>query len=259
MQSFTKELTTFKNDTRISLQRAATYEAFQNTLQQIIESMGFSNFDITLIEENLNLTIAMSTMPSSLLESYFSEQYDKHDLTIKYSTMPEYSPYYSDLRQYLSKSPAKITDIAKTLAVYDLMSSFNLHDAYSRSEWHNNHQLMFSVMTEGLRPEEFKRLLTDRRSRISFLSTLTCELLTLPKFLPHTSNSKNIAGLTKKQIEIIAAMGKHSMTQQQAADHVGLAEATVRLYCHEIKQKLGVKTMPGAVFEAIRLGIITAS
>lgn len=51
-------------------------------------------------------------------------------------------------------------------------------------------------------------------------------------------------------------MAKHSLTQQQTADYVGLTEGTVKVYCNAIKSKLGVRTLAGAVFEAVRRGII---
>ena len=71
------------------------------------------------------------------------------------------------------------------------------------------------------------------------------------------SVDKGVANnLTDKQMSILVAMGKYSMTQQQAADFVGVAESTVKSYCKVIKKSLNKRTMAGAVFEAVRLGII---
>ena len=260
MTSISKELNIFKEETLHALQMPRTATAFTNTLQRIVNDLGFSHFDITQVGSNLDLDIMLSTLPQPMLATYITEQLDKYDLSSEYINASLSPVFYSDFFHHFSTSPVLVEKIRKNLLIHELMKNYGFHDAYCCPIQKNNsdNKFIFSIHSEDEKSDEFKQLTMNRRAKIASLSGVVCNLLSESSFLHSTDMAKknNAVKLSRKQIAILEAMGKYSMTQQQAADYVGLSESTVKSYCKLIKNKLGKKTLNGAIFEALRLGII---
>ncbi|ARN76176.1 helix-turn-helix transcriptional regulator [Oceanicoccus sagamiensis] len=256
MDSISKELKSFKEESLHVLRMARTPKSFTQVTQKIMSDLDFSNFDITVVGNDLDLKCILSTMPKTLLATYVAEELGRGDLANECISLSSAPMYYSDIYEYISISPVRLSQFETTMQSYNLMADYSFYDSFcSPFQYRPDKKMIFSIVSEATKPEDFKRLVLDRRAKITSLLNIVFELLNQSDFLP-IDDIKETHSLTNKQLAILEAMGKYSMTQQQAADYARLTESTVKSYCKLIKAKLGVSTMAGAVFEAVRLGLI---
>ena len=252
-----KELIAFKNEVGQTLGMPKTLRAFRNTVQHIVNNLGFSHFDITHIGGGDGLEVVTSNVPAALLDTYFEQDFSTNDIINDFLCCALTPQYFYNLYQFILRSPAHIEQMERSSMIYELMCNYRFYDSYScpAHDQKSEKKLVFSVHAEGVKPDQFKKLVSDREAKIIALSRLIYARLNVSCFLL-SDTTENIAKLNKGEIAILEAMGKHSMTQQQAADFAGLAESTVKTYCKHIKEKLGKRTISGAIYEALRLGII---
>ena len=260
MDSFSKELTIFREGVIAALYRARTPSAITNVVQRIITDLGFSHFDITYINRHdSDLSVVLTSIPQQMLDIYFNEGFEKDDLTNEYLSGSEKPLYFYELYKHLTSCPGSIKRFDRSALIYELMNNYDFYDSYScpAISVNNGNKLIFSIEAECTKPSEFRKLVSEYRAEINSLSGIIYNKLQGSVYIPSDTQKPEGTDLTPKQIAILEAMSKHSMTQTQAAEHTGLAEATVRTYCKIIKEKLGKPTLIGALFEAQRRGIIT--
>ena len=260
MNPMSKELTAFRDETLYTLRQAKTPEAFSNVLKRTIYEIGFSHFDITEIYGDSNLKLMLSNIPNTLIDTYFCEGLDREDIFNEFIGNASSSVFYSDLFLYFSSCPFALRQIEKTMLVHELLTNYGFYDSYSvpMIVKKTNSKIVFSLQCESVKLNEFKQLIRDRKAYIVILSKIINLLLEQNWFiLNDDGNEGEQIKLMSKEIAILEAMGKYGLTQVQAADYVGLADSSVRTYCKHSKRKLGTRTLPNAVYKALKMGIIT--
>jgi DNA-binding CsgD family transcriptional regulator len=261
MKDKLSELEQFKFTTigslRASVRMPNKAEAFIRAVQTIVYTLGFSNFSISYVGIDSSADVPLSTTPASLLQTYFAEKMYEGDFASEYLDDAISPIYHSDIYQYLSQSPYKPKIIERTFLINELMHNYFFYDALCcpLTNYHSNRKIIFCILSEGEKPNEFKRQTLDCRAKIIYLANIANSFL--PQLLSVAKAvKKNKSTLTKRQKDVLYAL-IGGMTQAEAAAYLGLRHLTVETYCKEIRQRLGAPTTIAAVGEAIRLGEIS--
>jgi DNA-binding CsgD family transcriptional regulator len=247
----------YKQDNYRLLTMAETVPAFKNTVKNIITDLGFSHFhiilDIHAFKYDPSANLILSTLPNSLCETYFEEKDIMHNNIIIEFLVDAESPFhYSHLGNYLSGSPSRLKSIDKVLLVSELMIHHGFHCAFCFpiTNQKTGKKMIFSALSEGVEPSEFKRQSLTKRSKVGWLAKMVNNLLTQ---FQHSNGTRN--KLPAKQKELLYALAD-GMNHQQAADHLGLAHCSVETYCKLIRTYFNARTTISAFYEAIRIGEI---
>ena len=250
------ELEMFKAESLDVLRDVRSKEELSAYLKFILNGLDLSGHDIMHLTSDSQHYGTITTMPGDLIEIYDAESMGEHDIAFECLNTSSTSMYYSDICEYLRKSPIRINSIDKALKPYDLLQDFGINDilCIPVNNVLTKGKTVFSVLAEDISPRKFKNQTLKLRQKLTFLANVVNSQISKIDSLCKDSNMEQSKVLTKRQLDVLEALGRHSMTQQQAARWLGISIRTIETHCEEIKKKLCKSTMPGAVFEAINIG-----
>ena len=237
------------------LRRARTPIAFSRCLCQIVNNLGFSDFDIIQLGKRNSITCILTTLPEKFYQTYFEEELHKYDLTIACLYKAKKTLFHSEVYQFIEKCPIDIDLIRKNFQSHELMEHYGYYDAYYNpmTNQHTNSKIVVSILSEGVKRQEFRRLILEKKLQISSLSKVIDTLLFQQGLMEKTVSTKT---LSPAEINIMNAIGRDSMTQKQAAETLGITVRTVEKHCENIKKVLNKPTISGCLFKAIKENLI---
>lgn len=250
-------ITAFKDSVIQSFRSVKNEDDLLRVVRYLCEQLNFKIFDISYLDMNGNINILISTLPKSFIKNYYADDVHKSDLLKEYITQRS-AFYFHDMHSDLSLSPFTSRLLKVSQSYLSLMRRHSIQDVYSMPLKLIGHRLKasFSMYSINHRRNEFKNKINELHSRLIVLAN--CISCCRP-ILQLSNNDKPKAAkkiLTRREIEILEAMGRYSFNQKQLSQHFGISVRTVETHMENIKKSLNVTVSGAAVYKAIELGEI---
>lgn len=238
--------------------RVRTLKSLSRVLNDTLKKIGYTNFELGYLNLNNQYVRLASNFPDSLSNTIVNEGYAFSEIARCYLAMDKLFLRYADIAHYQINNPYSALEKEQATNLTELLGDHGFFEIYtyrrkvSVDDFYVS--IFFSITIKDYQALDMKMMFTNRRDSLGLLMENICAVL------PVLSQFENINGsintLTKKQQQVLIALGRYSLTQQQTGLEVGLTESTVKTYCKIIKQKLAKRTLAGAVYEGVRLGLI---
>lgn len=244
-----------------TLTGAETADDLVRRVTAVLKDFGFSDFSLVRQSYNPACGLLLTTLPQELLDAYSNRRLGQHDLALDYLKAGNREPlYHSQMIRVIEQSPLRTYSFLQNLAIRELYREFRFYDQYLipvqtlRGTRDGEENLIFTVLTEGQRQEEFQRQTHKRRPILRLLADAVVHLYDNKFNRRHTRHPLN-----PKPLRLLTTMAKHDLTLTQAASRLCISIDTANKHMAMAKKVLGTRSQANAVYLALKQGLIDFS
>lgn len=251
------KISQFKSDTLMSLKSTQSPQALKEETLKILNNIGFSDFDLSLLSYDSPANSLASTLPVGLNETYCQEGMYEYDVALECLLQNPGPIFFSDIYKYLAAFPYSSVRNQKNKLIHELMINYGYADGYCipTQVKGSSDKLTFFVLAKDESSANIKSLAKEERAKLNHLINTFSFLMAQPKILRgFTSDSRPV--LTTRQREVLNALANFARTNQEVAEQLGITVRTVAKHVEDIKLSLGARSIPNAVSLAIGYGLI---
>lgn len=232
---------------------------FMKRISKIILQLGFKDYAFSRIDKPAELEIPILTSPKELLSLYNAEQLYVNDITLEYVANNNEPIFQSVLHDHINKTPYLTESVRINQQISRLLKSFGFYDFYFIPCCAHNGggKVVLSISTKDMDPTEFRKriekakpVLRQIAEAIDFIGTRR-----FPDFFLGDGESRNIV-ITPRPLELLTVLAQEDMSLNEAAEFLNRSIYTVNQQIAVARKAFGVDTNHGAVFQAIREGLI---
>ncbi len=246
---------------------AALYETrdiadFRNKITEKVQLLGFSDFDVEQITESYGeVEFSLSTLPSSIINTYITEEMHLHDMLLDYLIMYDKPIYQSSIDDDLSDNKFTYERNQYNGRIRELMESHGFIDSFCIPFpllGSDSGKSVFSVLSKDKSIADFKHKVQKNHYDLKVLVEVVHSVgrHKYPDYF-QAGNTRNGAYLlSEMQLKILTSFAKYDNTASEVASRVGLSTKTVNYHIGKIKETLGAISIANAVYLAMEKGII---
>lgn len=231
---------------------------FLEKIEKTLKSLKFEEYAFTrLIHTDIENPI--TTMPPALAESYMNEGLYENDLTLQFALSDNGPIYYSQIEDSIENVPYITDTIKQNREIFKLSRSFGYTDFYlvPLGAANGGGRIMLAVATKSdditlFRDyvESCKKILCLLAEAIDYIGTRK-----FPEFFLCRNESQKIV-ITPKPLIVLNTLAQDDLTLVQTADKLCISIHTADKHICAAKKALGASTIHGAIYKAIKVGLI---
>lgn len=255
MKTISQDLSTFEDHVNNRLGNVRNFGYFRQQIQSIVNDLGFTHFDYSLLSKNNNFEFLMTALPDAFINTYHHEKLYKYDMFLDYTKNSKQGVYQSTINNLIDQMPDNAEYTIKNKMIRELAYDYRFFDGYCISvDTEYNGKVMFSVLSDQENPEKFKHSTMERRGNLMYLAN-TIYMISLKKFpkeLPYKPP------LDDKTILVIEHLAYHAATTAEVAEQLFMSVGTVNRHINQAKEILGACSTTNAAIIARDLGLISS-
>ena len=238
-----------------SLSSARSQEQFSAKISHIIEQMGFSGFSFTYL--TLIPSLLFTDLPKDLVLACKKGGYIKDDYAISYGLSSSQPILRSTIENYMVEAPVETHDMARNRILSDFYKNHGLHDFYLIPIISGDRRFLFSITSRTDDIYEFYDTVANCEQELMLLGKMILQLgKSKFKDLFEEAKTPHSIKTTAKPRLMLERLAKEDMTLTQLSDVIGISIHTADKHSMVIRKALGARTIAGAVYIALREGII---
>jgi len=239
------------------LTSAITTQDFTAKISVILEKMGFTTFSLASLANAPRFLL--STLPDDLTQSYQKDNFINIDYAFRYSlSAPVAAPILrSTIEDYMTNAPVETLDMARNRKLSNLYKCHGFYDYYLIPICSGPTCYLLSVTTQASDMDAFYENIIAHERELNLLANLILQLglLKFKKLFQETEPPKEI-NIHSKPLKLLKTLAKNDLTLDQTADNLCISLHTADKHSSVIRKALGAKTLVGAVYMALRRGLI---
>lgn len=235
------------------LTTASNIEEFKDKISVILDQMGFTTFSLASMTNSPRFLL--STQPDDLTKCYQKENFINCDYAFRYCLS---APILrSTIEDYMTNAPVEIRDMARNRKLSNLYKCHGFYDYYLIPISSGPTRYLLSVTTQASDMDAFYQNITTHERELSLLANLVLQLglLKFKKLFQEEEPLKEI-NLHSKPLKLLKTLAENDLTLDQTADKLCISLHTADKHSSVIRKALGAKTLVGAVYMALRRGLI---
>lgn len=235
------------------LTTASTIEELKDKISVILDQMGFTTFSLASMTNSPRFLL--STQPDDLTKCYQKENFINCDYTFRYCLS---APILrSTIEDYMTNAPVETRDMARNRKLSNLYKCHGFYDYYLIPISSGAACYLLSVTTQASDMDAFYQNITAHERELSLLANLILQLGLL-KFKNLFQEDKPLKEINihSKPLKLLKTLAENDLTLDQTADKLCISLHTADKHSSVIRKALGAKTLVGAVYMALRHGII---
>lgn len=233
---------------------------FKHKTQNLLHQLGFTDFFFQNLPTPTKTNNPLTTLPSQLQTFYKKEKLHHHDLALQHVNSTHSPIFMSTIEDFILNATIKPDTFHRYTHLINTCKHFGYHDFYYtplKSQDGDYHTLL-AVTTKALNTTDFKRLVQDQEGAFQLLAEALYVLAAreFPDIFRDTQ-SRSTPLSHRRPIQLLELMAKEDLALKQVADRLCIAIDTVNKHMAAAKRLLGVRTQTGAVYRAIKTGLIS--
>lgn len=255
--SFSRSVHQIKFYRELSICR--TFDEFVTKIQKILKDMNFDEYAFTRSAVSEEMPRPIITMPKEMNDIYFYEGLYEHDLTLKFATNDNDPIFHSAIEAYIDRAPFMTEAIIRNKEIFKLLKSYGYYDFYfiPLGAHNGNGRILLSVATKNENLSNFWLHVERCREALQLLAEAIDYIGTrkFPTFFLGKAESQEII-IHPKPLMLLNTLARHDLTLDQTADKIGISIHTADKHIAAVKKALGATTTTGAIYKAIKAGLI---
>ncbi len=232
---------------------------FMKRIRDLVEGLGFEDYAFARIDAPGEVETRILTSPKDMLELYNAEEMYTRDIGVEYIASNVVPIFQSELYGHINKLPFEAETIRANQQISKLLKSYGFYDFYFiPCKAHNgNGKVVLSISSRNMDPVKFQRLVIKNQAFLHELAEVIDYVGTrsFPGFFLNEHESRDIV-ITPKPLELLTVLAREDMSLNEAAEYLGRSIYTVNQQIAVARKALGAETNHGAVYQAIREGLI---
>ncbi|RMB08777.1 helix-turn-helix transcriptional regulator [Eilatimonas milleporae] len=242
-----------------SLNSSRDFAEFNKLIGQYLRSFGFDEHAFGRVHTEGKINTPSRTTSTEMREIYYEEGLFEHSLIDQFVRNNSKPIFQSEIENNFNTISFS-TDFTKTnVRVFELFKQFGYNDFYimpgKASNGHGN--IVLSVTHRDMERPEFRKKVEQAKHGLHSLLAAIDYVGTkkFPNFFLSEEESPDII-ISPRPLEILTLMAQEDMSLQETADHLGRSVHTLNQQVAAARRAFGVDTTIGAVYQAIREGLI---
>ncbi len=243
------------------LSSAEDLSGFLDQIREVVSKMGFSDFSIGHI-------VALSTGNSkhfidtreAWLNIYLQRGYYRQDMLLQHCAVSCKPVYASSLEHYLTSAPFHTEQIECNRELIKLNKSHGYNDCYHIpfKIYKGVGNAVFSVMAKNVSQEAFRRLTLEAKPVLYLLAEAIDYIgsTKFPELFTAKPSRREMFGKSKP-LQLLTTLASKNLTLKEASKVHFISLDTANKHVALAKSLLGVRTLPTAVYTAIKQGLIS--
>lgn len=232
---------------------------FMERISTILKKLGFQDYAFARIDKPAEVEAPLLTAPQKMLSLYKEEALYEHDIYVQYIMNNSEPIFLSTLESHVNSTPFVTDGTRANQQISKLLKSFGFYDYYFiPCPAHNGAgRVVFSITSKDMdrfifqkQIQKAKLILHQLAEAVDYVGTLK-----FPDFFLSKGENRNIV-ITPKPLELLGVLAREDMTLNEAAEYLGRSIYTVNQQIAVARRSLGADTNHGAVYQAIREGLI---
>ncbi|MBL4803049.1 MAG: autoinducer binding domain-containing protein [Emcibacter sp.] len=235
------------------------FDDFSTRIKKFLIDLGFVQYGFVRLNALDAIPRPLIATPHELTVMYNKEKMYEHDMVLK-AGLDDNGPFFqSEIEDYVRNVPFLTDEIRANRQTCKLITSFGFVDFfYMPLGAHNgNGRVMLCVATEDKDVPTFKdhirkckHVLRDLVEAVDYVGTRK-----FPDSFLCESESRDIV-ITPKPLIVLNVLAENDLTLMQTAHKLGISIHTADKHMAAAKKALGANTMHGAIYKAIKVGLI---
>jgi len=239
------------------LTSTCSLQDFRAKISEILKQMGFPTFSFAGLFSSPRFL--MSTLPEALVRSYQKGEFIRSDYAVHYGlSAPVAAPIFrSTIESYMAGAPLETHDMARNRELSNLYKCNGYYDCYLIPLCSGSARYLFSVTAQTMDMESFYENITAHEQELSLLANLILHLGIL-KFKEHFQEAEQPKEINihSRPVKLLSSLAKNDLSLEHSASELCISLHTANHHIAAIKKSLGAKTTAGAVYMAIKRGLI---
>lgn len=239
------------------LTSANTIEEFTDKISGILKGMGFPTFTFSSLTNAPRFIL--STLPEALTRSYQKENFINCDYAFRYgqSAPTKTAIFRSSIEDYMAAAPVETFDMIRNRRLSNLFKCHGFYDYYLIPLSSGPCCYLLSITTQASDMEGFYKNITAHEQELSLLTNLILHLglLKFKRTFQEAKPPKEI-NLNSKPMKLLKTLAENDLTLVQTADKLCISLHTADKHSTVIRNAIGARTIAGAVYMALRRGLI---
>lgn len=235
------------------------FDEFSTKIKKILEDLGFGEYAFTRTSVTGEIPRPIITMPDAMNDIYFREGFYEHDLTLQCAMSDNGPIFHSVIEEYVNKVPFVTDAIKQNREIFKLLKSFGYIDFYfiPLGAHNGNGRVLLSVATRDESAVNFRTRVENCKETLHLLAEAIDYVGTrkFPSFFLCESDNKDII-ITPKPLILLNILAQEDLTLRQTANKLCISIHTADKHISAVKKALGAHTIHGAIYKAIKAGLI---
>ena len=242
------------------LNEAKNARDLKDRINDLIKSMGFSDYTYSIPDLAVESDVHFLTTPDELRKAYVEGGFYEYDMCTNYGKTQIQPIFGSQIEEYVSDAPFDNDIIKQNREMFRMLKSFGYYDFYLvpiRAPGARKN-VMLSVQIRDKPPIALKEAVTKNRGALRQLTEGITDVL-WNKFRGDFFNEKSAdeVRIGRKPLQLLTVLAKDDLTLNQASDKLCISIHTANQHASAARDALGVCTTIGAVYRAMKLGLIS--
>ena len=238
-----------------TLTSASSPQEFTDRITRILKQLGFTTFSFTTLTPVPHMLF--NSLPKPLAHVYQTERLIRDDYAICYNQSLSAPILRSGIEDYMANAPVETRDMARNRMLSDLYKSHGIFDCYLIPIIDGNRRYLLSIMARTDDIGGFYDMIAACAPELALLGKLISQLgnLKFKNIFKNPEHSGHIR-LTPRPRRLLTTLAKNDLTLVQVADRLGISIHTADKHIAVVKKAFGARTISGAVYMALKTGLI---
>ena len=238
---------------------ARSFDEFSTRIKKILEDLGFGEYAFSRTSATGEIPRPIITMPDAMNDVYFREGFYEHDLALQCAMNDNGPIFHSVIEDYINDVPFVTDTITQNREIFKLLKSFGYIDFYfiPLGAHNGNGRVLLSVATKDKSADQFRVHVESCKDTLDLLAQAIDYVGTrkFPNFFLCENESQKII-ITPKPLVLLNMLAQDDLTLIQTADKLSISIHTADKHISAVKKALGTSTIHGAIYKAIKVGLI---
>ncbi len=238
------------------LDRAEEIETLKDTLQGIVNKLGFSDYWFSLVSDRRKG--ALTTLPENAYKGHLTAEHK--DMMVEGAMSSKKALRLSSVGAHVDSAPLTNGMFTRNKMFRNQLKNLGYEDAlFLPQKTKKDRDAIFVVLDKGATVEEF----TSKLDRTGILLNLLGEAMSFfatEKFSSFFYGSGVVKDtniiLREKPLKLLNVLAKGNLTLKEAAVHLCISLDTANKHIANAKAVLGANTQASAVYRAVQHGLI---
>ena len=232
---------------------------FSVRIEKYLSDLGFNEYSFTRLSVTDDIPSPLITMPKEMSDIYFHEAFFEHDLMLQYAMGDNGPIFYSVLEKYVNSAPVMTDSIRQNMEIFRLLKTFGYEDFYfiPIGAFNGNGRVMLAIASRHGHPANFHKRI-EKTKAILYKLAQAIEYFGIrkfPDFFLGKDESRDIV-IHPRPLKLLNSLAKDGLTLEQTADKLCISIHTANHQIAAAKKALDATTIAGAVYAALKSGLI---
>ncbi len=235
---------------------------FKQRLLEVIEKLGFSDFCYGLTAARCGQSGNVLSSWEQLPQAYKNQDQECEDMIYQHCEHSQKPFFLSEVEGFINGATFESEQFSRTRNIIECYHSNGYCDVYFipfRTKVGTGIcNALLSVMTKDCTQHEFRQIV-DKSKTVLHLLAEAVDFIGATKhgnyFDKIDKSEKNV--IAQKPLRLLEVMVKGNMALKDAADKLCISLDTANKHIASAKKSLGAKTQAAAIYNALKLGLIS--